>query len=287
MEIKKDQKLSEYTTMGIGGPTPAMYLPETEAELADLVKTFTAEKKPYRILGKGSNILVDDRGIREVVICTRSMQRIFEVEENQVTADAGYPVAQLAYQTASRGLAGLEFAIGIPGSLGGVVRMNAGAHQRTMSDIVDSVRMVLAGGHLVTAGHEELQFAYRSSAVPHDAIITAATLALRPGNADEIHERIRKFNDQRTSSQPLRDKSAGCIFKNPGVASAGKLIEDSGLKDFRIGGAVVSNIHANFIVNKQNASFEDALNLIDHVKRVVREKTGAQMQEEVILWRYE
>jgi UDP-N-acetylmuramate dehydrogenase len=287
MEIRKDQKLSEYTTMGIGGSTPVMYLPENEAELAELVNTFTAEKRPYRILGKGSNILVDDRGIREVVICTRNMQRIFEVEEDHVTADAGYPVAQLAYQTASRGLAGLEFAIGIPGSLGGVVRMNAGAHQRTISDVVDSVRMVLAGGHLVTADHEELHFAYRSSAVPADAIITAVTLELRPGDADEIHERIRKYNDQRTSTQPLRDKSAGCIFKNPGGASAGKLIDDSGLKDFRIGGAVVSNIHANFIVNKENASFEDALNLIDHIKRVVREKAGVHMQEEVLFWRYE
>lgn len=287
MEIRKDQKLSEYTTIGIGGPTPALYLPETEIELAELVKTFTAEKKPYRILGKGSNILVDDRGVREVVICTRNMQRIFEVEEDHVTADAGYPVAQLAYKTASLGLAGLEFSIGIPGSLGGVVRMNAGAHQRTFSDVVDTVRMVLAGGHLVTAGHEELQFAYRSSAVPEDAIITAATLELRAGNPDEIHERIRKYNDQRTSTQPLRDKSAGCIFKNPGVASAGKLIQDSGLKDFRIGGAVVSNIHANFIVNKENASFTDAINLIDHVKRVVKEKQGVQMQEEVILWRHE
>jgi len=215
------------------------------------------------------------------------MKRIFDVDDELVTADAGYPMAQLAYQTASKGLSGLEWAIGIPGSLGGIVRMNAGAHKRMASDVVESVRMVLAGGHLVTATHEELNFGYRSSAVPSDAIITAVTLQLRRGNPAEIHELIRKYNDYRTSTQPLREKSAGCIFKNPGLDAAGRLIQESGLKNVRIGGAAVSDVHANFIVNKDSATFEDTLKLIDHVKRVVRQAKGIDLFEEIIVWRFD
>ncbi|HET6266261.1 MAG TPA: UDP-N-acetylmuramate dehydrogenase [Acidobacteriota bacterium] len=285
MQIRENQKLSEYTTIGIGGPVPAVYLPETEDELAELIRKFTAEKRPYRILGKGSNIVADDRGLPEVVICTRQMQRVFEANGNLVTVDAGYPMAQLAYQTASRGLSGLEFAVGIPGSIGGVTRMNAGAHKKSISEVVHSVRIVTQGGKISTMTHQDLNFNYRYSAVPSDAIITAVTLELLKGDAKEIHERIRRFNDQRTASQPLREKSAGCIFRNPGVSPAGKLIEDSGLKGTGIGGAVVSEIHANFIVNKNQASFEDVVKLIDHVKQVVYEKHGVRLEEEVIIWR--
>jgi len=285
MKIKKNQKLSDYTTIGIGGPVPEVYLPFNEVELADLLKQFAGEKKAYRIIGNGSNILADDHGIHEVLVCTRGMERFFEVEDDVITVDAGYPMAQLAYQSASKGLSGLEFAVGIPGSIGGVVRMNAGAHQHTISEVTHSVRLVLPGGHLVTAYHEELAFSYRSSAIPNDAIITAVSVKLRPEGSASIHERIRKYNDQRTASQPLREKSAGCIFKNPGEASAGQLIEESGLKGFKIGGAVVSEKHANFIINRNNASFEDALKLIDHIKKVVRQKRGVSLEEEVIVWR--
>src|SRR5262249_33983952 len=156
---------------------------------------------------------------------------------------AGYPMAQLAYQTAAKGLTGLEFAVGIPGSIGGVTRMNAGAHQHTISEVVDSVRMVISDGKITTANHAELQFTYRSSAIPKNAIITTVNLKLEKGDSKEVHDLIRSYNDQRTSSQPLREKSAGCIFKNPGPCSAGKLIEDSGLKGFQIGGATVSEKH--------------------------------------------
>jgi UDP-N-acetylmuramate dehydrogenase len=181
----------------------------------------------------------------------------------------------------------LEFAVGIPGSIGGVVRMNAGAHQRTISEVVDSVRLICEGGRIVDAKHEDLRFTYRSSAIPKDAIISTVTLKLDPADSAKIHDLIRKNNEHRTSTQPLREKSAGCIFKNPGGSSAGKLIEDSGLKGFQIGGAAVSDIHANFIINKNHASFHDALKLIDHIKRTVKEKQGVQLQEEVVIWRNE
>ncbi|HJZ11574.1 MAG TPA: UDP-N-acetylmuramate dehydrogenase [Acidobacteriota bacterium] len=285
MKIKKDQKLKDYTTIGIGGPVPIVYLPETESELVDLLKNLSTEKKSYRILGNGSNILADDRGLKDAIVCTKNLQRIFGVEDNKVHVDAGYPVAQLAYQTAAKSLSGMEFAIGIPGSIGGVVRMNAGAHKRTISEVVDSVRMVMPDCRLVTARNQDLHFTYRSSAIPRDAIIIEVTLQLHAGDSKEIHEKIRRFNDERTSTQPLREKSAGCIFKNPVESSAGKLIEDSGLKGHQVGGARVSEMHANFIVNRGDASFQDVLKLIDHIKDVVREKKGVSIQEEVVIWR--
>jgi UDP-N-acetylmuramate dehydrogenase len=287
MKIKKNQKLSDYTTIGIGGAVPAVYLPETEEELVRLLQEFARENRPYRVLGNGSNILADDREFFEVIVCTKQLQRIFRVDPPYVTVDSGYPVAQLAYQTAAKNLAGLEFAVGIPGSIGGVVRMNAGAHQRTIGETVDAVRMVLPGGRLVEANHEELRFTYRSSAIPKDAIITTVRLKLQPGSSTEIHARIKNYNAERTASQPLKEKSAGCIFKNPGKSSAGKLIEDSGLKGFRIGGAVVSEMHANFIVNRNHATFQDALDLIQHIKKTVRSKQATDLQEEVIVWRPE
>src|SRR5262245_57960652 len=134
MKTKTHQKLSDYTTIGIGGPVSTVYLPDTDEELAELLRKLTSEKTPYRVIGNGSNVLADDRGIPEVLVCTRTLQRFFHVDGELVTVDAGYPTAQLAYQTASKGLAGLEFAVGIPGSIGGVVRMNAGAHRHTISE---------------------------------------------------------------------------------------------------------------------------------------------------------
>jgi len=153
--------------------------------------------------------------------------------------------------------------------------------------VVDSVRMVLPGGRVVEANHEELRFTYRSSAIPTDAIITTVRLKLQPAASSEIHAKVKQYNAERTATQPLKEKSAGCIFKNPGKGSAGKLIEDSGLKGFRIGGAVVSELHANFIVNRDHASFQDALNLIQYIKKTVRSKQATDLQEEVIVWRPE
>lgn len=285
MKVKQNQKLKDYTTIGIGGSVPVVYLPETESELSELLRNLAKEKRSYRIVGNGSNILADDSGFSDALIVTKHMERIFEVDGERVTADAGYPVAQLAYQTASRSLSGLEFAVGIPGSIGGLVRMNAGAHGQTMSEVVHSVSMVLSDGHTVTANNKELQFTYRSSAIPRDAVITKVMLQLKTGDSRKIHERIRENNEWRTSTQPIREKSAGCIFKNPGESSAGKLIEESGLKGFSIGGAMVSDVHGNFLINKGNATFADTLKLIDYIKKVVHEKHGISLEEEVIVWR--
>ena len=285
MKIKTNQLLSDYTTIGIGGPVPVVYLPETEQELMDLLKTLNAEKRTFRVIGNGSNVLADDRGLDEAIVCTRSLERVLSVDGNILTADAGYPMAQLAYQSASKGLSGLEFAVGIPGSIGGVVRMNAGAHGHTISEVVLSVRVVRPNGTADVLAHKDLQFTYRSAAIPQDAIITEVHLNLTPADSKTIHAKIREFNEHRTSTQPLREKSAGCIFKNPGKCSAGKLIDDSGLKGFGIGGAIVSEIHGNFIVNRNQATFEDVLKLIDHIKKTVHDSQGTDLQEEVIIWR--
>jgi UDP-N-acetylmuramate dehydrogenase len=285
VKIKENQKLSDYTTIGIGGPVPVVYLPESETELMELLKKLKAENRSFRVIGNGSNVVADDRGLEDEIVCTRSLQRILRTDGNILTADSGYPMAQLAYQSASRGLSGLEFAVGIPGSIGGVVRMNAGAHGHTISEVVHSVRMVNSDGHPQIVNHEKLEFTYRSSAIPKDSIITEVNLKLTPDDSKRIHERIREYNEHRTSTQPLREKSAGCIFKNPGPCAAGKLIEDAGLKGFQLGGAVVSEIHANFIVNRNGATFQDVLNLIDHVKKAVHETQGTDLHEEIMIWR--
>ena len=175
--------------------------------------------------------------------------------------------------------------MGIPGSIGGVVRMNAGAHGHTISEVVDSVRMLNPDGEPLTMSNQDLRFTYRSAAIPQDAIITEVNLKLTPDDSKKIHSRIREFNEHRTSTQPLREKSAGCIFKNPGTSAAGKLIEDSGLKGAGVGGAFVSEIHGNFIVNRKEATFEEVLKLIDHIKKTVHDSQGVDLHEEVIIWR--
>jgi len=287
VKIKENENLSNYTTMGVGGPVPFLYLPESEKELVELVQKLQKQNRHFRVIGNGSNLLIDDLGLKDDVICTRSLPRALRIEGNILTSDSGYPVAQLAYQAASKGLSGLEFAVGIPASIGGVVRMNAGAHHHTISEIVDSVRIVNTEGEAVKLSNADLNFAYRSSAIPKEAIIIEVNLRLTSGDSKQIHERIRKFNEYRTSTQPQREKSAGCIFKNPGVCGAGKLIEDSGLKGFQIGGAAVSEIHGNFIVNRRGATFQDIMNLIDHIKTTVREKQYVELHEEVMIWKRE
>lgn len=284
MRIKNDQKLSDYTTIGIGGPVPAVYLPENETELVELLQQFARDRTGYRVIGNGSNILADDRGLRDVVVCTRNMERVIQFHENKLEVDAGYPMTQLAYQSASHGLSGLEFAVGIPGSIGGVVRMNAGAHKHTISEVVDSLRLVMPGGRLVTVNHDEIRFAYRSTAIPKDAIISTVFMKLTPSDSRTVHDQIKKNNEWRITTQPLKEKSAGCIFKNPDHDSAGKLIEESGLKGFQIGGASISEIHGNFIVNRKHATFEDVTKLIAHIKKTVKEKKGIELLEEVMVW---
>lgn len=287
MKIKKDQKLSDYTTIGIGGPVPAVYLPETESELIELLRQLAQERTRYRVIGNGSNILADDRGISEALICTRNMERILRINGTRMEVDSGYPMAQLAYQAASHALSGLEFAVGIPASIGGVVRMNAGAHKHTISEVVDSVRLIQHGGHVLIVNKAELRFEYRSTAIPKEAVISMVFLELQQADSRAVHEQIKKNNDWRISTQPLKEKSAGCIFKNPDHDSAGKLIEECGLKGFHFGGAAVSEIHANFIVNRRHATFEDVTALIEHIKCVVKEQKGIDLQEEVMLWRHE
>ena len=287
MKIKENENLSNYTTMGVGGPVPYLYLPESEDELIALVKKLHQQRRSFRAIGNGSNLIVDDRGLPFDIVCTKSLPRALKVEGNILTADAGYPVAQLAYQSAAKGLSGLEFAVGIPASIGGVVRMNAGAHHHTISEIVDSVRIVTPEGDPVTLSNADLHFAYRYSAIPTEGIVLDVSLRLAPDDSKSIHERIRKFNEYRTSTQPQREKSAGCIFKNPDHTAAGKLIEASGLKGFQIGGAAVSEIHGNFIVNRKDATFEDIMKLIDYIKQTVKEKQNAELHEEVMIWRKE
>jgi UDP-N-acetylmuramate dehydrogenase len=287
VKIKENEHLSNYTTMGVGGPVPYLYLPESQDELVQLVQRLKADKRHFRVIGNGSNLIVDDAGLPCDIICTKSMPRILRIEGNTLTADSGYPVPQLAYQSAAKGLSGLEFAVGIPATIGGVVRMNAGAHHHTIGEVVDSVRVVMPEGECVKMSNADLNFSYRHSAVPAEAIILEVNLRLAPDDSKLIHDKIRKYNEYRTSTQPQREKSAGCIFKNPGACAAGKLIEDAGLKGFQIGGAAVSEIHGNFIVNRENATFEDIMKLIEQIKKTVKEKKDVELHEEVMIWRRE
>lgn len=283
--FQHSQPLSRWTTFGIGGP--ARYFVEVcDVDAMQQALSFcTTHSLPFFILGKGSNLLVDDRGFSGVVIANR-IEFIEKLADNVFYVGAGYSFSLLGSQTARQGLSGLEFASGIPGSVGGAVYMNAGANGRETCDSLLSVDFVDAAGALHRIPREELIYRYRYSSFQElQGAIVSATFGLQP--LDSARKRQLDIIQYRKTTQPYKDKSAGCIFRNPPVGHAGALIEQSGLKGVQIGGAQVSAVHANFIVNVGEASAADVLALIERVKGDVRAAMGVALESEVRYLAYE
>lgn len=279
LKFQENVPLSKYATLGIGGP--AKYFVEVRAvdEMVDVITYCKKEKTRYLVIGKGSNLLFDDRGFDGVIIHNK-IDFFEDNHQGEFHVGAGYSFSLLGSKTARQGWSGLEFASGIPGTVGGAVFMNAGANGRETVESLKSVDYVDKDGVFSCLDRGEIEFKYRYSSF-HEwgGAIVGATFSLSP--SDEARRKQISIIEYRTKTQPYGDKSAGCIFRNPEGGHAGRLIEQSGLKGTRIGGAEVSGLHANFIVNTEGASASDVLKLIEYIKSKVKDQTNFELHDEV------
>ena len=278
--ISENIHIAKFTTMGVGGTVKYYAEPESIEELSYLLRWALDRNIPYFILGGGSDVIFNDREFHILIINTRNF-REFEFEDTGVSAGAGVNLNKLIRECAMRGLSGLENLFGIPGTVGGAVSKNAGAYGVEIEDTIKSAKILDDEGNIKTLPRDELGLSYRESSF--DGVLVEASFYLSEGNPDEIQEKMREVLKKRNLTQP-KGKTSGCIFKNPEPGlSAGYLLDQAGLKGFRIGGAMFSDIHANFIVNTGNASADDIFGLIDEGKRRVQEKFGIKLEEEVVI----
>ncbi|TJY43371.1 UDP-N-acetylmuramate dehydrogenase [Cohnella pontilimi] len=282
--VLADEPLASYTTWKIGGPADVLIVPENRSELAAALEVLHRLGVPWKVLGRGSNTLVSDKGVRGAVIKLGDGFDEVSFSDETVTAGASYSFIKLSVVAGKEGLTGLEFAGGIPGTVGGAVYMNAGAHGSDVSRIFQSADIVWEDGTEETLGLEEMAFSYRHS-VLHDkrGIVTQASFRLASGDRKEIAAALASYKDRRRRTQPLQLPCAGSVFRNPPNDHAARLIEAAGLKGAREGGAEVSLVHANFIVNQGGATAEDVLTLMGRIQRTVEEKFGLQLVPEVLL----
>ncbi len=281
--VKENEPLSSHTTIKIGGPADLFIEPSSAGNLKKTMELVREYKLNWRVIGRGSNLLVSDKGIEGVVIKLGGKVNQLEIAETEITVGAGYSLVSLAIAAGKRGLTGLEFASGIPGSVGGAVYMNAGAHGSDISKILTEAHILFEDGTFEWLSNEEMEFSYRTSILQkkRPGIVVEAKFQLTAGNRDEINAVMQKNKDYRKDTQPWNLPCAGSIFRNPLPLYAGKLIQDSGLKGYQIGGAQISTMHGNFIVNAGNATAEDVLQLIEYVQKTIFEKHQVQMETEV------
>ena len=277
-----DEPMRRHTTFRIGGPADYLIRPETEEVLRKILALCAEEKLPYFILGNGSNLLVSDQGYRGVIIQIYKNFQQCVTEGNVIRAGAGILLSRLSAAAGEAGLTGLEFASGIPGTLGGAVFMNAGAYGGEMKDILSWADVLDEERKLRRLSAEELELGYRTSRVKKEGwIVTGAELKLKFGDPEKIREKIEELKAARTSKQPLEYPSAGSTFKRPEGYFAGKLIMDAGLRGFRVGGAQVSEKHCGFVINTGNATAADVRELMRQVQEKVWEKYQVRLEPEV------
>jgi len=281
-EIKINEPMKEHTSFRIGGPADIMVLPTKLEQLKKIVKVCRDHGIPFFVMGNGTNLLVRDEGIRGVVIKLAQNFNDALVHENIMNCKAGMPLSLAAKIALEHSLSGLEFAHGIPGTIGGAAVMNAGAYDGEMADVVRKVTVMDLDGNIFDLPKSQLEYGYRSCNLQKgDKILLEVEMELKPGNYDEIKRKMEDFLLRRKEKQPLNLPSAGSAFKRPPGNYAGALIEQAGLKGYRIGGAMVSDKHAGFIVNVDNASFEDVMNLIKYIQKQVKEKFNVVLESEI------
>ena len=280
--VREEEYLRHHTTFKIGGPADLFVEPTTMAELSFALSTIHEFDVPVTIIGCGSNILVKDGGIRGAVVSVRHMTQIMDCNDNTLCIGSGYMLKDASEFAWENGLTGLEFAIGIPGTLGGAVFMNAGAYDGEMSHVVTAVRAVDFQGNIKEYDASHLDFGYRHS-VFHDnhEVIGEVIMTLKPGDKAAIKARMDELTEKRESKQPLEFASAGSTFKRPPGYFAGTLIEQTGLKGLSVGDAQVSHKHAGFVINTGSASAKDVLDLIAEVQRRVYDQHGVHLEPEV------
>lgn len=281
-KVLKNTLLKEYTTFKIGGPADVVFIPENLQELQLAIKFIYEHKIPVTIFGCGSNILVSDKGIRGVVIIMTEKFSKVDIVGDIISAQAGISVTDLSKLVVENGFAGMEFAVGIPGSVGGAVFMNAGAYGGEFANIVHKVITVNSLGELCEYRPEQLQFGYRHSVFQENReLILQVEFKLATGDKEQLRQIVEELTQKRSSKQPLEMPSAGSVFKRPVGNYAGTLIEQAGLKGKCIGGAQVSEKHAGFIVNKGDATAKDVLDLIEYIREIVWDKFAVRLESEV------
>lgn len=286
-ELPKDilftnQEMKDYTTFKIGGPVDLVIKPTCFKEIQTAIKICYENHLPYYIIGNGSNLLVADEGLRGVVIQIGNGLSEVRTKGNQIIAQAGALLSKIAVCAMQHSLTGFEFAHGIPGTLGGAVVMNAGAYGGELKQVLVSCDVLDEKGHLLTLKNEELEFGYRTSIIKKkNYIVLGATLELKQGDEEIIKTYMKELMQRRKDKQPLDKPSAGSTFKRPEGYFAGKLIMDSGLRGYKVGGAMVSEKHCGFVVNANHATFKDVETLIQDVQRIVKDKFGVMLEPEV------
>jgi UDP-N-acetylmuramate dehydrogenase len=280
--VRENEPLSNHTTWKIGGPADVLVEPDHLENLQKLMNLISLYDVPWRVIGRGSNLLVADGGIEGVVIKLGKGMDHLQLQEETIRVGGGYPLIKLATVISREGLSGLEFAGGIPGSVGGAVFMNAGAHGSDISDILKEALVLFPDGRLEKIKGEDMDFSYRTSRLQHEkGICVEAVFQLEKGEKAKIVKHMQANKDYRRDSQPWKHPTCGSVFRNPLPNYAGQLIEEAGLKGYQIGGAQISTMHANFIVNIENAKAQDVLDLINHVKRTIKSKHDIDIETEV------
>jgi UDP-N-acetylmuramate dehydrogenase len=281
-KTSRDEPLARFTTMRVGGPADLFVVAHNRMELRALIRFAHARALPFLLLGRGSDIVISDRGVRGIVIQDRAEGS--RIEGDRYVAEAGVQMARAATETQQAGLTGLEFGLAVPGSVGGAVWANAGAHESEVAEVLEWADILRPDGTEERVVAADLALAYRDSRLKHETgeVVLAASFRLAQADSDTIKARLDDIRRWRREHQPLGLPSAGSVFRNPEGDSAGRLIESAGLKGRRIGGAVVSEKHANFIVNDQRGSAADVRHLVDDVRSAVEAAHGVRLVEEVV-----
>ncbi len=280
-EVRRDEPMARHTSFRIGGPADLFVVCDTVAALADTVDVLEAERVEYTVVGKGTNLLVADSGYRGAVVTLGKEFKRHVCDGGHIRAGAACILAYLVQDAFSRGLGGLEFAVGVPGTLGGALAMNAGSRDCWIGQVTESVTLYAPGEGLVILRGSDIDWGYRKSGLSHRGIIVEGEIRLAPSDPQTIRLAMERGLTRRKNSQPMGAASAGSVFVNPEGDSAGRLIESAGLKGTRLGGARVSDVHANFIVNDGGASAADVVGLVSKVRAVVRDTYGVELQPEV------
>lgn len=280
--VRINEPMKNHTTFKIGGPAQYYVTPESVIQIQEVVSLCKDKNIPLHVIGNGSNILVGDDGVDGVVLALFNTFSDYEIKDNVITAQAGMSLIKLAVIALREGLTGLEFASGIPGSVGGAVYMNAGAYDGQMKDVVTSVTVLDEAGNIRILSRDELDMGYRTSAVAkHNMIVLQVIIELKAGDKEQIKDRMNQLSELRKQKQPLEYPSAGSTFKRPEGYFAGKLIADAGLKGYSIGGAAVSEKHAGFVVNMGGATAKDVVELTDYIKKRIIEQFGVTLELEI------
>lgn len=276
-----DEEMKKHVHFRVGGPADILLLPESKKQVIRTIEICRLNNIPFYVVGNGSNLLVKDGGIKGVVIKLNNCKNI-NVSDNIVEAECGAMLKDVSNAALKASLTGLEFSCGIPGTVGGAVFMNAGAYNGEVSQVIESAEVIDSENNVITLSKDELELGYRTSVVmKKNYIVLSAKFNLEEGNLDAIKDVVEDLTKKREDKQPLEYPSAGSTFKRPEGYFAGKLIQDAGLKGYKMGGAAVSEKHSGFVINKSNATATDILNLIKHIQNEVKEQFGVDLHTEV------